>query len=169
MAYYVAMPASDEDGNMMGVTYTPDHPARSCVTGRAWSDSPSAKPWEQPPSEPVRLARKHGREEAPFPSLLREPVPLVSDRLLVVLRAAGVDNLEVYRAELRYADGRVAADDYHVFDLVGLVRGADLGKSSFDRSQSDRSIAMGSTRSSSTRAPRAAGSCFDWRRTCRRS
>ena len=141
--YYALFPAADDDGNMIGLTYAPDHPARSYVRGQVLVDNPSAKPWEKPPGEPIRLTIKKGREDAPLPTFLREPVPLVNKQLLSVLRSAGVDNLDVYRAELYYADGRLASDDYYVFNLLGLVQAADLGKSRFDKGQPDRMISMG--------------------------
>ncbi len=140
--YYALFPAADDDGDMMGLTYTPDHPARSFVRGCVLTDSPSAPPWDKPPSEPIRLTIKHGREDAPLPTFLREPVPLLNSRLLSVLRSAGVDNLDVYRAALYYADGALASDDYYVFNLIGQVRAADLQSSAFDEAQPDRNLSM---------------------------
>jgi hypothetical protein len=116
---------------MMGLTYTPDHPARSFVRGCVLTNGPSSPPWEKPPSEPIRLTIKKGREDAPLPTFLREPVPLMNNRLLSVLRSAGVDNFDVYRAELHYEDGALASDAYYVFNLIGLVQAADLDKPAF--------------------------------------
>jgi hypothetical protein len=141
--YYALFPASDEDGNMMSLTYASDHRARSFVRGQVFLSDPNARPWERPPAEPMRLTIESGGETAPFPSFLREPVPLVSKALLSVLRSAGVDNLDVYRSELYYADGRIASDDYYVFNLIGLVKAADLTESTFDTGQPDRLGSMG--------------------------
>jgi hypothetical protein len=141
--YYFLFPDTDESGNMMGLEYRPDHRARSFVDGRKLVSEPSLQPWRQPPQEPVRLRIKQGREDAPFPTFLREPVPLMSKALYEIIRSAGVDNIDVYRAELYYSDGRLASDQYYVFNLLGLVKAVDLSRSKFDRGQPDRLISMG--------------------------
>jgi hypothetical protein len=140
--YYVLYPAADADGNMMGLTYQRDHPARSFVRGQPLADA-NAQPWERPPAEPLRLTIKKSRETAPLPSYLPEPVPLISEALLSVLRSAGVDNIDVYRAELYFEDGRLASDRHYVFNLIGLVQAADMQRSAYDKDQPDRLVSMG--------------------------
>lgn len=141
--YYILSAGTDESGNMMGLEYRPDHRARSFVNGRMLISDPSLQPWQQPPQEPIRLRIKPGREDAPFPTFLHQPVPLMSKALYEIIRSEGVDNIDVYRAELYYSDGRLASDQYYVFNLLGLVKAVDLSRSKFDPGQPDRLISMG--------------------------
>lgn len=128
----------------MLVTYKKDHRARSFDEGIPFSNAPGTKPWQVPPAEPVVLtiSADPEREGAPLPTMLEEPVPMMNRKLLEVLRGAGVDNIDSYRAELRKADGALASDDYVVFNLIGVVSAVDLGKSKFDADQPDRKVSM---------------------------
>src|SRR5262245_25848147 len=104
--------------------------------------SSQAQSWDRHPPEPIVLTIKPGREDAPLPSFLAQPVPLLSEKLYSTIRSAGVDNIDVYRAHIRYGDGRLASDAYCVFNLIGVVKAADLAKSKFDPHQLDRTISM---------------------------
>src|SRR3954469_19463154 len=102
--YYVLAPAEDEEGRLMGLTYEPDHRARSFVRGQRLVADETLQVWERPPQEPIRLTIKPDREDAPLPSFLSQPVPLMSKQLFATLSAAGVDNIDVYRAEIYFKD-----------------------------------------------------------------
>jgi len=128
--YYVLTPGTTADGDMIGLTHKKDFPERDYFSGSAFVDSESAKPWDRPPAEPLQLIIKKGRETAPLPSFLRQPVP-------------GVENVDVYRAELRFLDGRLASDEYFVFNLLGAVKGVDLAKSTYDAGQPSTLLSMG--------------------------
>jgi hypothetical protein len=141
MNYYMLSPAADDEGVLMKLTFKKDHRARTFAEGIPFSTAPGTKPWYLPPAEPVQL-NIEPREGAPLPNYLNQPVPLLSRALYEVLRGAGVDNLDVYRAELRHPDGRLESDDYLVFNLIGVVKAVDLSKSKFDADQPDREISM---------------------------
>jgi hypothetical protein len=141
MNYYILSPTSDENGDMMGLIYERDHSDRSYVQGIPFN-SKSENQCERPPQEPVVLTIKPGREDSPFPTFLREPVPLLSIEVLQVLHSAGVHNLDVYQAELRYSDGKLASDNYVVFNLIGMIKAVDLEKSKFDSTQRESETCM---------------------------
>jgi hypothetical protein len=84
----------------------------------------------QAPAEPVVAKIRNGYEDAEPRPFLGVP-PIVSDKLLAVLRAAGVSNLDVYDAVLQSADGSVALKGYKAFNLIGLVAAADLAQTRF--------------------------------------
>lgn len=140
--YYVIWAEADDDGYMMGFEYEEDHRARSFVEGFKFSDDPDTDIWKQHPKVPIRLEIEDGDEEAPFPSFLSQPIPIMSKALLEVIRGAGVNNIDAYDAELYYPDGTLASRDYVVFNLVGVLAAADLENSIYDPNQPDRMIAM---------------------------
>lgn len=83
-----------------------------------------------PPPTPVVAKIRDGYEDAEPRAFVDVP-PIVSDDLYAVLRAAGVSNLDVYDAVLRSADGRLELKGYKAFNLIGLVKAADLSASTF--------------------------------------
>ncbi len=142
--YYVLSPGTDKEGLLMGFTYQKDHRGRSFVQGKAFTSAPDAKPWQAPPAEPIKLTIDPNPElkGAPLPVFVDQPIPVMSRALYDVIRSAGVDNLDAYRAELLNAEGSLVSDDYVVVNLVGVVRAVDLQNSTFDPNQPDREIAM---------------------------
>jgi hypothetical protein len=64
-----------------------------------------------------------------IPDFLDGTIPLMSDRLIAALREAGVDNLDVYRAELRRADGTLASNQHKAVNVIGVVAAADMAES----------------------------------------
>jgi Immunity protein family (Imm11) len=141
--YYALSPTADKDGDMMALIWKPDTRGRTWITGAKYNSDAATPPHKRPPPEPVQLTIDKSRQKAPFPTFLRMPVPLMHNKLLEVVRGAGVDNIDAYRAELFYPDGKLASSDYHAFNLLGLVKAADLGKSKFDPEQPNRMVAMG--------------------------
>lgn len=140
--YYVLWGESDDDGNMLSFTYKKDHRFRSFDEGQKFTDDSDAKIWEQHPKEPIRVEIEEGDENAPLPSFLEMPIPIMSKKLLEVIRSAGVNNVDAYDAELYYPDGSLASKDYVVFNLIGVIMAADMEKSIYDPDQPDRMIAM---------------------------
>jgi hypothetical protein len=59
-----------------------------------------------------------------LPHLLGGPIPFASERLLTVLAAAGVDNLQTFAAVLRVRSGPEHAG-YSVLNVIGLVDATD--------------------------------------------
>jgi hypothetical protein len=140
--YYAIFPDADENGDLVVLDYKKDHSERSFVLGVMFRDGSDTKPWLRPPQEPIQLTIDPDYETGPLPSFAREPVPVMSGKLLSVLRSSGVDNMDAYRAEIRYADGRLASTDHFVFNLLGVAKAADLAKSQYDSNQPDRLISM---------------------------
>lgn len=132
--YYDIRPTADDDGNMMGLDvmdddiYELDFDEGEKMPGKI--------------KEPIRLEIEDDRDEAPFPSFLRMPVPLMSKKLLDVVRKAGVNNIDAYKAELYWDDGELASKDYYVVNIIGAIAAADMDKSIYDPDQPDRMIAM---------------------------
>jgi len=82
------------------------------------------------PALPIVVKIREGYETAEPRPFVDVP-PIMSDELLTVLRAAGVTNLDVYDAVLRSADGSVELKGYKAFNLIGLIKAADLAASTF--------------------------------------
>lgn len=141
--YYMLTAGADADGLMMKLAYKKDHRGRSFLLGKRFSAT-AEKEFERPPPEPIVLTIDPSPDYAgaPMPTFLSQPVPLMSRALCEVIRGAGVDNIDVYRAELRRADGSLASDDYYVFNLLGVISAVDLKNSTFDPAQPDHEIAM---------------------------
>jgi hypothetical protein len=78
--------------------------------------------------EPLRIVLD---DSAPgrLPDYFKGSIPLMSDRLLAALAAAGVDNLDTYRVELRKGDGSLASSDYKAVNVVGVVSAANMAES----------------------------------------
>ena len=140
--YYAIFPEADDDSMILVVEYKSDHRGRSWHDGNIFTSDVNAPVWKQHPKVPIKLTIEQGYEKAPMPSFLREPIPIMSKKLLDTVRKAGVDNIDSYRVELNYADGTLASEDYYAFNLVGKVRAADLDKSVYNENQPDKLIAM---------------------------
>jgi hypothetical protein len=102
-------------------------PLRYAPNDEAWT---VGMRFTQAPAEPVVAKIRKGYEEAEPRPFVGVP-PIVSDRLLAVLRGAGVSNLDVYDAVLQSADGAVALKGYKAFNLIGLIAAADLAQTRF--------------------------------------
>lgn len=57
------------------------------------------------------------------------PIPFMHNSLYEALQAAGVDNLQVYRAVIRDLKRGIEYKDYKAFNIVGVVSAADMGAS----------------------------------------
>lgn len=143
--YYTIGADTDENGLMVGFTIADDDVEDiELDEGKKLypRSHPTAKDREKEPEEPIRLEIKAGREKAPLPSFLSQPFPVMSKQLLDVVRAAGVNNIDAYKAEFYYADGTLVVGEYFVINVIGVVAAADMNKSVYDPNQPDKLIAM---------------------------
>lgn len=81
-----------------------------------------------PVPEPLVLALDPN-EPGPLKEMYNLEALVLSDRLLASLRAAGVDNLQAFRATIDDPFTGVVHTNYHVVNVVGCVAAADLEKS----------------------------------------
>ena len=68
-------------------------------------------------------------DNAPLPSFIAQPTPIISKEFLDILREAGIENIDTYPAELLYDDGSLVPGDYFVLNVLGLVSIEDLNDS----------------------------------------
>ena len=71
------------------------------------------------------------RFPGPLPPLLDEDVPIISFDLACVLRDVGVDNIEYFDAVVNEPWSGRRIESYTVFNVLGLVSGADMEASEF--------------------------------------
>ncbi len=65
-----------------------------------------------------------------LPALIEgTPYPLMRDDLVHALQAAGVHNLQLFPAVVKDPANGTEQTNYKAFNIIGLVRAADLGKS----------------------------------------
>ena len=95
--------------------------------------------FQRPPDLPVVAEIKKGYEDADLLDFFG-PASLLSNALYEALIAAGVDNLEVYDAEIQSEDGKIVHKNYKAFNLIGLVKAADMAKSQFSADVPSRLI-----------------------------
>src|ERR1700730_16078777 len=67
-----------------------------------------------------------------MPDVFLTGIPLLSERLLQTMRAAGSDNLDVYKVEIRSAVGGTVHSNYKAVNIIGKIEAADREKSTFD-------------------------------------
>jgi hypothetical protein len=82
------------------------------------------------PAEPVVVQIQPGYERKDLLPFFGTP-PVMSAEFHDALRAAGVDNIDVYDAVLRSKDGSVEHAGFKAFNVVGLVAAADLSRTRF--------------------------------------
>jgi hypothetical protein len=103
----------------------------------------TAGPREKEPTETIKLNLQRAKDKAPLPTFLPQPVPLMRKDLLDTMRAAGVNNLDAYPAELYYPDGSLAEGEYFIVNVIGVIAAADLANSEYDVDQPENLISMG--------------------------
>lgn len=94
---------------------------------RSWT---RGQRFTNPPPVPLRPMLRM-RKGSVLLEMWKAPLPLMTVRLHAVLVGAGVDNLDVYSAELVDPKTGTVYPDYVAFNLIGLVSAADLGASEF--------------------------------------
>lgn len=145
MMFYTIGASGDEDGNIVGYKF--DDYATSKIEfdegKRLYPQSnTTVRDKEKEPTGIIKLNIKAGRENAPLPNFLSQPKPIMSKKLLEVIRAAGVNNIDAYKADFYYADGSKAPGEYFIVNVIGVVAAADMSKSVYDPNQPDKMIAM---------------------------
>lgn len=91
----------------------------------------SGHKFRDPPKEPVIVTIQEGEEYAdllPF----WDSVNVMSNVFYKALCDAGIDNLDVYDAILRSEDGKVEYKGFKAYNILGLIRAADLSKTVFN-------------------------------------
>lgn len=99
----------------------------------------SGHKFKNPPKEPVVVRIRdgyEGREPLPFSTA----VNVMSNEFYSALCDAGVDNIDVYDAVLRSRDGTIEHKGFKAFNILGLVRAADLSKTVFNDPPGSRLI-----------------------------
>lgn len=78
------------------------------------------------PKAPVQLTIYVGDAgNGRLPSFVDVPIPVMSKKMVEVLRAAGVENLETYPAIIHDQNTGTAHDSHIAYNIVGLVAAAD--------------------------------------------
>lgn len=106
------------------------------------TDAGESRPFKRPPPEPIRVDIDPDNENDPMPDLWKGPVPIMSARLLKVLRDVGVDNIDAYVTEFYDSKGTKVESECFAINVVGKLAAADLEKSDYDEAQPDRLISM---------------------------
>lgn len=118
--YFILMCPEGEEP-VCQVSYYPDNLDIDWCTGAP-----------MPPSlaTPIEAVIEPG-DEGVFPDLIEVPLPLMSRRLMIALKAAGVDNAQYFPTRIAMkASGRVV-EDMVAFNVVGAVAAADKSASRF--------------------------------------
>jgi len=99
-------------------------------------------PFSEPPTTPVVVGIIPGYEKAELLPYFGTP-PVMSDKFYEALVSAGVDNLEVYDAVLASEDDKIQYKGFKAFNLIGLVKAADLEKTVFAADNDSRLLDAG--------------------------
>lgn len=71
-------------------------------------------------------------KDARLPHFLGYEIPLVSGELIQVFKATGIDNFQIFPARLTNSETGQFWDDFFAFNVLGLIRAANLEYSDFD-------------------------------------
>jgi hypothetical protein len=88
----------------------------------------------QPMPEPIevtlkRFDRNHPDQSEEIAEYIKGPIPLFRDDLIEALQAAGVDNLDLYQAELIDPDNGQRYKTHKAVNVIGVIAAADLERS----------------------------------------
>ena len=96
------------------------------------------RPWEQgvrfrsPPTEKLSLEIDLDDPDAgAFSDYIYGPIPLVTERLKLVLDSCGISNIDYYLVEVAGADKFDSFPKYYALNVIGKVAAADPGKSEY--------------------------------------
>jgi hypothetical protein len=95
--------------------------------------------FQKPPREPVVAKIRPGHESGDVLHYFGT-ASLMSDELYGTLREAGVDNIDGYEAVIRSETGAVEHRGFKAFNILGIVRAADLGETRFRDGSGSRLI-----------------------------
>jgi hypothetical protein len=99
-------------------------------------------PFTTPPETPITVGIIPGYEQAELMPYFGTP-PVMSEKFYAALVGAGVDNLVAYEAVLASEDGKVRHQGFKAFNLIGLVKAADLRNTAFSADNESRLIDAG--------------------------
>lgn len=124
------------------------NPTNYFLFDRSWAMNPARLPdrypdqpgifwtsgarFAQPMSEPIEVTLKpfspydQSEEIAEY---IKGPIPLFRDDLIAALQEAGVDNLDLYQAELIDPDNGRRYKTHKAVNVIGVVAAADLERS----------------------------------------
>lgn len=85
----------------------------------------SGRKFSKPPQLPIKVVVRPDNEGGKLLAY-HNPVNLMSDALADVIVGAGVDNLDLYEAVIVDERGDVLGRGYKAFNLIGMIRAADL-------------------------------------------
>jgi hypothetical protein len=127
--YYVMTCMSPTEADHAVIKHKKDHPFRMWHAGTPFR-ADAAQAYKKPPQTPIVATIEEG-DEGVMAEFWDNPVPLMTRKLYERLLGAGIDNLEIYPAEIREdASGKVHSD-YVAFNLIGSVAAADLQGSTY--------------------------------------
>ncbi|NTX66198.1 hypothetical protein HUA74_36625 [Myxococcus sp. CA051A] len=99
----------------------------------------AGKPFQRPPSQLIVVGIIPGNEQGELLDYFNT-ANLMSNAFHAALLEAGVDSLDVYDAVIQSEDGTVVHRGYKVFNVIGLVRAANLAETVFHTPDSSRLI-----------------------------
>jgi hypothetical protein len=112
------------------ISYRPDERLRGWMRASRFTDDAAARPWDRTPALPVKAYIEPSNSGA-MQDLIEAPLPLLSARLRDALRGAGVDNVDMYPAEITDQKSGNVFTDFVAFNIVGKIAAADLAKTVF--------------------------------------
>lgn len=123
------------------------------VRGKMWTTGMLLDPrreWEdeRPPKEPIEIRTKPKkvgpRDVRQYRELTWVDIPLMSRRLVSVLKKAGVHNLQTFETVLTTFQGEnpPPKDFYLAVNIIGLLKAADLTKSKIPPHNEDELLSM---------------------------
>lgn len=95
--------------------------------------------FQKQPQEPVVVKIQPNNERSELLPYFGTATLMRND-FYQALRETGVDNIDVYEAIIQSKDGDIAYKGYKAFNLIGLIRAADLGRTDFNDPPASRLI-----------------------------
>ncbi|MFY2558794.1 hypothetical protein ACN469_14295 [Corallococcus terminator] len=117
--YYILASSSHD----MMLIYPPLDPGSR---DRWWA----GRPFQHPPEQPIIADIRPGNERGELLDYFNT-ASLMSNAFHAALLEAGVDNVDVYDAVIQSEDGTIAHRGYKAFNVIGLVRAANLAETVF--------------------------------------
>jgi hypothetical protein len=119
--------------------YGPEDADRAAI-GRIRTRLPESwrlgRPFQTPPATPIEVELNPDDLPGLLMPYFSSGIELMSNEMLAVLRAAGVDNLDVYDAVvIDPIEGR-RYTNYKAVNVIGVLAAADLGKSKWSSTSS---------------------------------
>jgi len=119
MSYYELVASTDQD---TGVTRNPPLPDTVFFQAGEWIDESLLEPL---------VFQCNNTANDPPPDFSKRIIPVLSQRFLSRLQAAGVDNLQTFRAELVNPTTGERWTDFHTVNIIGAIPCAYLTRSRY--------------------------------------